>query len=74
MKWAGFVAYTIGRAESGWLVVSQNGAEANIVAGGVTPLHIAAEQGNKQTIKHLLAAGANPNVTDEVSGHVSCKL
>lgn len=44
----------------------QAGANANIVAGGATPLHIAADIGSTEIIKCLLKAGADPNVTDEV--------
>lgn len=44
----------------------QAGANANIIAGGATPLHIAADIGSIEIIKCLLKAGADPNVTDEV--------
>lgn len=44
----------------------QAGANVNIIAGGATPLHIAADIGNIQIINCLLKAGADPNVADEV--------
>lgn len=45
----------------------QAGAKVNITAGGATPLHIAADHGSSELINSLLQAGADPNVTDEVS-------
>ncbi|KAJ0902143.1 putative ankyrin repeat-containing domain-containing protein [Helianthus annuus] len=41
------------------------GAKVNIIAGGATPLHIAADIGNSELITCLLKAGADPNMTDE---------
>nr|XP_043632115.1 putative ankyrin repeat protein RF_0381 [Erigeron canadensis] len=41
------------------------GAKVNIIAGGATPLHIAADIGNSELIMCLLKAGADPNMTDE---------
>lgn len=41
------------------------GAKVNIIAGGATPLHIAADIGNSELITCLLKAGADPDVTDE---------
>ncbi|XP_071735465.1 uncharacterized protein [Rutidosis leptorrhynchoides] len=43
----------------------QEGAKVNIIAGGATPLHIAADIGNTELITCLLNAGADPNMTDE---------
>ncbi|KAK9062275.1 hypothetical protein SSX86_019461 [Deinandra increscens subsp. villosa] len=43
----------------------QAGAKVNIIAGGATPLHIAADIGNSELITCLLKAGADPNMTDE---------
>ncbi|KAF8388176.1 hypothetical protein HHK36_026842 [Tetracentron sinense] len=43
----------------------QAGANANITAGGATPLHIAADIGGLDIISCLLKTGADPNVTDE---------
>ncbi|KAK4282898.1 hypothetical protein QN277_014223 [Acacia crassicarpa] len=43
----------------------QAGANVNISAGGATPLHIAADNGNPEFINCLLKAGADPNVIDE---------
>lgn len=43
----------------------QAGARVNIIAGGATPLHIAADIGSPEIINCLLKAGADPNVTDE---------
>lgn len=43
----------------------QEGAKVNIIAGGATPLHIAADIGNTELIACLLKAGADPNITDE---------
>ena len=45
----------------------QAGAKVNISAGGATPLHVAADNGSTEIINCLLKAGADPNVTDEVS-------
>lgn len=45
----------------------QAGAKVNISAGGATPLHIAADNGSLELINCLLKAGADPNVSDEVS-------
>lgn len=45
----------------------QAGAKVNIIAGGATPLHIAADIGNAELISCLVKAGADTNVTDEVS-------
>lgn len=44
----------------------QAGAKVNFTAGGVTPLHIAADNGNPEIINCLLKAGADPNAIDEV--------
>lgn len=44
----------------------QAGARVNIIAGGATPLHIAADIGSPEIINCLLKAGADPNLTDEV--------
>lgn len=44
----------------------QAGAKVNVIAGGATPLHIAADHGSPELINCLLKAGADPNVTDEV--------
>lgn len=44
----------------------QAGANVNITAGGATPLHIAADNGNPEIINCLLDAGADPNIVDEV--------
>lgn len=44
----------------------QAGAKVNITAGGATPLHIAADNGNPEIINCLLKAGADPNAIDEV--------
>ncbi|CAO2837046.1 unnamed protein product [Amaranthus hypochondriacus] len=46
----------------------QAGANVNIIAGGTTPLHIAADIGSSDLINCLLKAGADPNSTDE-DGH-----
>ncbi|KAG9151807.1 hypothetical protein Leryth_002082 [Lithospermum erythrorhizon] len=43
----------------------QAGAHANVIAGGATALHIAADQGSVELINCLLKAGADPNFTDE---------
>ncbi|XP_058105492.1 uncharacterized protein LOC131248974 isoform X2 [Magnolia sinica] len=43
----------------------QAGANANVTAGGATPLHIAADSGNTEIINCLLKAGADPNACDE---------
>ncbi|KAL3728073.1 hypothetical protein ACJRO7_032771 [Eucalyptus globulus] len=43
----------------------QAGASVNISAGGATPLHIAADNGNPEIINCLLDAGADPNIMDE---------
>ncbi|XP_076883775.1 uncharacterized protein LOC143532676 [Bidens hawaiensis] len=43
----------------------QAGAKVNIIAGGATPLHIAADIGNSELIACLLKAGADPNMADE---------
>lgn len=43
----------------------QAGGNANISAGGVTPLHIAADNGSADIVNCLLKAGADPNLTDE---------
>ncbi|XP_078435400.1 ankyrin repeat family protein [Wolffia australiana] len=43
----------------------ESGAEVNIMAGGATPLHIAADIGNSDLISILVKAGANPNAEDE---------
>ncbi|XP_030534830.2 ankyrin-1 [Rhodamnia argentea] len=43
----------------------QAGANVNISAGGATPLHIAADNGNPEIINCLLDAGADPNIVDE---------
>ncbi|KAL8246650.1 hypothetical protein R6Q59_007866 [Mikania micrantha] len=40
-------------------------AKVNIIAGGATPLHVAADIGNSELIACLLKAGADPNMTDE---------
>ncbi|MQL78698.1 hypothetical protein Taro_011133 [Colocasia esculenta] len=42
-----------------------SGANVNISAGGATPLHIAADNGNTDLINCLLEAGADPNAEDE---------
>lgn len=39
----------------------------NVSAGGATPLHIAADQGDLEIINCLVKAGADANATDEVS-------
>lgn len=44
----------------------QAGANVNIIAGGATPLHIAADIGSTEIIESLLKAGADANVVDEV--------
>ncbi|KAI4372576.1 hypothetical protein MLD38_010789 [Melastoma candidum] len=41
------------------------GANVNIVAGGATPLHIAADNGSPEIINCLLEAGADANKADE---------
>eukprot|EP00252_Welwitschia_mirabilis_P004722 TRINITY_DN15015_c0_g2_i1.p1 TRINITY_DN15015_c0_g2~~TRINITY_DN15015_c0_g2_i1.p1 ORF type:complete len:461 (-),score=133.94 TRINITY_DN15015_c0_g2_i1:57-1439(-) len=41
------------------------GAHVNVHAGGATPMHIAADNGNVKMITCLLDAGADPNTTDE---------
>ena len=45
----------------------QAGAKVNISAGGATPLHIAADNGSLELINCLLKAGADPNISDEVT-------
>lgn len=45
---------------------AQAGGKVNISAGGATPLHIAADNGNPEIINCLLDAGADPNIMDEV--------
>ncbi|XP_074559630.1 uncharacterized protein LOC141815574 isoform X1 [Curcuma longa] len=42
------------------------GADPNVSAGGATPLHIAADNGNRQIINCLIKSGGNPNLCDEV--------
>ncbi|CAK9144210.1 unnamed protein product, partial [Ilex paraguariensis] len=42
------------------------GADVNVIAGGATPLHIAADNGSIDIINCILKAGGDPNVTDEV--------
>lgn len=49
----------------------QAGAKVNIIAGGATPLHIAADHGSLELTNCLLKAGADPNVSDEVSHIIS---
>ena len=47
--------------------VLQNGADVDAKAvGGVTALHIAADHGDERMVDCLLAAGANPDVVDDV--------
>ncbi|KAG6514691.1 hypothetical protein ZIOFF_025061 [Zingiber officinale] len=41
------------------------GADPNVSAGGATPLHVAADNGNQQIINCLIKAGGNPNLCDE---------
>ncbi|XP_074579682.1 uncharacterized protein LOC141836158 [Curcuma longa] len=41
------------------------GADPNVSAGGATPLHIAADNGNRQIINCLIKSGGNPNLCDE---------
>ncbi|KAJ9180079.1 hypothetical protein P3X46_008367 [Hevea brasiliensis] len=41
------------------------GADVNVIAGGATPLHIAADNGSSEILNCLLKAGADPNVVDE---------
>ncbi|RVW95972.1 putative ribonuclease H protein [Vitis vinifera] len=53
-------------------VPTKAGARVNIIAGGATPLHIAADIGSPEIINCLLKAGADPNVTDEPG--VPCTL
>ncbi|KAM7469129.1 hypothetical protein LguiA_007312 [Lonicera macranthoides] len=43
----------------------QAGANVNVSAGGATPLHIAADQGDLEIINCLLKARADANATDE---------
>ncbi|KAF6134407.1 hypothetical protein GIB67_033579 [Kingdonia uniflora] len=43
----------------------QAGANPNVSAGGVTPLHIAADSGNPEIINCLLKAGGDASVSDE---------
>ncbi|XVF31096.1 hypothetical protein REPUB_Repub16aG0116200 [Reevesia pubescens] len=43
----------------------QAGAKVNVIAGGATPLHIAADNGSPELINSLLKAGADPNFLDE---------
>ncbi|XVF01960.1 hypothetical protein REPUB_Repub04eG0134700 [Reevesia pubescens] len=43
----------------------QAGAKMNVIAGGATPLHIAADNGSPELINSLLKAGADPNFLDE---------
>ncbi|XP_043816335.1 putative ankyrin repeat protein RF_0381 isoform X2 [Manihot esculenta] len=43
----------------------QAGADVNVVAGGATPLHIAADNGSPEILNCLLKVGADPNVADE---------
>ncbi|KAJ4955154.1 hypothetical protein NE237_011937 [Protea cynaroides] len=43
----------------------QAGANANVSAGGATPLHIAADNGSPDIINCLLKSGADPNAVDE---------
>ncbi|KAM0936643.1 putative tetratricopeptide-like helical domain superfamily, ankyrin repeat-containing [Dioscorea sansibarensis] len=43
----------------------QAGANPNIVAGGATPMHVAADIGSKEIVNCLLNAGGDPNIADE---------
>ncbi|XVF01559.1 hypothetical protein REPUB_Repub04eG0099600 [Reevesia pubescens] len=43
----------------------QAGAKVSVIAGGATPLHIAADNGSPELINSLLKAGADPNFLDE---------
>ncbi|KAJ8759420.1 hypothetical protein K2173_006942 [Erythroxylum novogranatense] len=43
----------------------QVGAKVNLIAGGTTPLHIAADIGSPEILNCLLEAGADPNIADE---------
>jgi ankyrin repeat protein len=49
----------------------QAGAKVNVIAGGATPLHIAADNGSLELLNSLLKAGADPNVSDEVRHFIS---
>lgn len=57
-------AVAAGSLESVELLVKR-GAKVNVNAGGVTPLHIAADNGNEKLISCLLEAGADPDTRDE---------
>ena len=41
-----------------------------LIQGGDTPLHDAAYMGYTETVDHLVSAGANVNITNNVSQYV----
>lgn len=62
---ASFILYSISfHLALTFHLLIQAGARVNVTAGGATPLHIAADNGNPEIINCLLKAGADPNVTE----------
>ena len=56
------------RGEKCTLMLIKSGADTNLaMSDGKTPLHISAETGTLAVLRHLLANGADPLETDNVS-------